>query len=301
MIFILFIMQIITTHLMGGLGNQLFQIFLTIAYAITYKMKFIFPFSKILPDGIERPTYWDSFLEPLKIFTTEFIQNKISNQELYQFPLYRENEFNYQILPIFSSNRMFYGYWQSYKYFDHVKNEIFKMIRLEKVKENVKNEYIRYFDDSSIIISAHFRLGDYKKKTEYHPILPYSYYFNSLQHILMKSTSSNKKRVLYFCEKEDNNTVLEIIQKLNESFPNVLFVKVDDTIPDWKQLLLMSCCHHTIIANSTFSWWGAYLNDSVEKIVCYPSVWFGVRVTQGKSHDDYMKDLYPEDWIKINI
>lgn len=293
-------MQIITSHLMGGLGNQLFQIFITIAYGITNKMKFIFPFSKILPDGIERPTYWDSFLKPLNIFTTEFIPNKISNEDLYQFQLYRENGFNYQSIPIFSHSMMFYGYWQSYKYFDHLKNEIFKMIRLDKIKESVKNEYIRYFDDSSETICMHFRLGDYKKKTEYHPILPYSYYLKSLQHIFTVSTSM-KKRVLYFCEKEDNNTVLEMIKKLNDHFPDLLFIKVDDSIMDWKQMLLMSCCDHNIIANSTFSWWGAYMNDSTKKIVCYPSIWFGVRVTQARSHDDYIKDLYPEDWIKINV
>jgi hypothetical protein len=258
-----------------------------------------------LRDGIERPTYWDSFLEPLNIFTTKFIPNKISNQDLYQFELYREKCFNYQILPVFSSNMMFYGYWQSYIYFDHVKNEIFKMIRLDKIKENVKSEYERYFDETNETISMHFRLGDYKKKTEYHPILPYSYYLNSLQHILIvcneKKSDSIKKRVLYFCEKEDNHLVLDMVQKLNQIFPDVLFIKVDDSIMDWKQMILMSCCDHNIIANSTFSWWGAYMNDSTKKIVCYPSLWFGVRVTQARSHDDYMKDLYPDDWIKINI
>ena len=127
----------------------------------------------------------------------------------------------------------------------------------------------------------------------------------SLQHIFSVSNETGydsiKKRVLYFCEKEDNNIVLEMIKKLNDHFPDLLFIKVDDSIMDWKQMLLMSCCDHNIIANSTFSWWGAYMNDSTKKIVCYPSIWFGVRVTQARSHDDYIKDLYPEDWIKINV
>lgn len=299
-------MQIVTSHLMGGLGNQLFQIFLTISYGITNKIKFVFPFSKILKDpAINRQTYWDSFLESLKIFTTEFSSNKISNNDLYQFPIYRENGFNHQTLPNFTCNVMLYGYWQSYKYFDSKKDEIFQLIRLKKIKEIVKNEYSRYFDENSETISMHFRLGDYKTKQDYHPILPYAYYDKSLQYILdccMKQEyNSMKKRVLYFCEKEDNDTVLEMIQKMNTKYPELLFIKVDDNIVDWKQMILMSCCHYNIIANSTFSWWGAYMNDLEKQIVCYPSLWFGKKAIQKQNHEEYMKDLYPETWKKIEI
>ena len=52
-------------------------------------------------------------------------------------------------------------------------------------------------------------------------------------------------------------------------------MKVDDNIPDWKQMLIMANCDANIIANSTFSWWGAYFNKNPKKIVCYPNVWFG--------------------------
>ena len=55
----------------------------------------------------------------------------------------------------------------------------------------------------------------------------------------------------------------------------------------------MSLCEHNIIANSTFSWWGAYFNTNVNKIVCYPSLWFG------KNCNNNVKDLFPEKWIKI--
>jgi hypothetical protein len=59
-------------------------------------------------------------------------------------------------------------------------------------------------------------------------------------------------------------------------------------------MLLMSVCDHNIIANSTFSWWGAYLNQNPSKIVCYPGTWFGPAL----KHDT--RDLFPTDWVKMN-
>jgi len=289
----------ITSHLMGGLGNQLFQIFTTISYGFTHTIKVVFPYSKVLQDHVVRDTYWDSFLESLQPFICSQMKYKMTNEELYKFELYREKHFSYNILPYFSKSTMLYGYWQSYKYFDDMKEKIFQMIRLEQFKFSVVKEYSRYFDEHSDIISMHFRLGDYKYKQEYHPILPYEYYEKALDTILEKSRE--KTRVLYFCEKEDNSIVLDHIQRLNKKNPEVLFIKVDDDIPDWKQMVLMSCCNHNIIANSTFSWWGAYMNILETKIVCYPSIWFGIRITQQKSHDEYIKDLYPDSWIKINL
>ena len=65
---------------------------------------------------------------------------------------------------------------------------------------------------------------------------------------------------------------------------------------DWEQLVLMSCCKYNIIANSTFSWWGAYLNTNPGKIVCCPSIWFGPK----NSYLD-TKDLRLSDTIWENI
>ena len=82
---------------------------------------------------------------------------------------------------------------------------------------------------------------------------------------------------------------------LEKKFKNMTFTKAVDHSEDWEQLLMMSCCTHNIIANSSFSWWGAYFNSNPEKIVCRPSVWFGPAMPD----KDNIQDLCPEEWLII--
>jgi len=283
---------------MGGLGNQLFQIFTAMAYGINSRIKTVFPLSKTLTTGIERPTYWDSILSKLSIFTAGIERNNPTNEELYSWIKIRENGFRYQNIPQVQQNIMLFGYWQSYLYFDKLKETIFRLLQIESLKKSIIDEFPQYFAERNIIISMHFRIGDYKSNPEAHPILPKEYYYNSLKTIADK-INKDHITVLYFCESEDNNTVLEIIEFLKPSF-NVDFIKVDDTIQDWKQLLMMTCCNYNIIANSSFSWWGAYMNISESKIVCYPSVWFGKKIIGNIHHDEYIKDLCPKEWLRVS-
>ena len=78
---------------------------------------------------------------------------------------------------------------------------------------------------------------------------------------------------------------------MRDRFPEIEFRGCDTEIEDWQQMLLMSLCSHNILANSTFSWWGAYLNTDPEKVVVYPGKWIN-------THRD-LNDLFPSDWIKI--
>jgi hypothetical protein len=87
--------------------------------------------------------------------------------------------------------------------------------------------------------------------------------------------------------------VIEIIAFLQDAYRDLKFIRVENTFEDWEQMLLMSCCHHNIIANSSFSWWSAYFNKWSDKIICYPSVWFGPESTHNT------KDLCPKNWNKI--
>jgi len=142
-------------------------------------------------------------------------------------------------------------------------------------------------------VSMHFRLGDYKKLQDYHPLATYDYYEHCLNFI--KEITTTSYNILYFCEDNDIDDVMITINRLEIEFPQYKFIRGDNTLEDWEQMLFMSCCHHNIIANSSFSWWGAYFNTLNDKIVCYPSVWFGEKAKNNT------KDLCPPEWNKINV
>jgi hypothetical protein len=85
------------------------------------------------------------------------------------------------------------------------------------------------------------------------------------------------------------------MKTFHTTYPSYTFVSVPSLgvpLEDWEELLCMSCCDHHIISNSTFSWWGAYVNPSIEKMVCYPLSWFG---TSTLSHKQ-TKDICPMSW-----
>ena len=295
----------ITCYLKGGCGNQLFQIFTTISYALDYEEEFWF-FDKIyFNTNPQRYTYWDDFLSNLMPFVYKTIPNKIKNKPIFEV---KEKNFSYNKIQIINNenNFIFKGYFQSYKYFNINYNKICGIINLNSKKEQTLQKFItnNNFNNFSecINISIHFRLGDYKKVKNIHPIISYSYYKNSVTHILSyienKTQAENKKiNILYFHENNDINDIKIVnivIKELNKDFPNLFFFEVINLL-DWEQLLLMSCCNHNIIPNSTFSWWGAYFNSNENKIVTYPSKWFG------EDCNNNTNDLFPSNWTCINV
>jgi hypothetical protein len=293
--------------IMGGLGNQLFQIYTTMALSMEMKTNFNFPKNKLETDK-RNDTYWDSFLKELDKSTTSIDIKKI------QYPVYKEKEFKYnkiQILPeLFRKNGsvMLYGYFQSYKYFDKERKSISRYIGVDESRLEVRKTYYKKYEDINVI-SVHFRMGDYKVLENCHPILEDDYYINSIKFILNKMRNRKKWKVVYFCEEEDIVEIVNKVDKINavckEYLEEQKHVKNceqeveferggEPTMKDWQQLLLMSCCQHNIIANSSFSWWAAYFNDNSDKIVCYPETWFGPQLSQ---HDT--SDLCPKNWNKI--
>jgi hypothetical protein len=245
--------------------------------------------------GGTRHTYWDSFLAELKSKTTGM------------FPAMtriKETSFEYNDIDldeIRGKNIILSGYFQSYKYFEKNYNMICKIIMLHNKKLEVllKTDYTTDILLNSI--SLHFRMGDYKTLQHIHPIMNFEYYATALTYIEThlqnnKSSYNNKSshQVLYFCENVDIEEVTNIIYDLEIMFSRFTFVRCDDKLQDWEQMLIMSLCGHNIIANSTFSWWGAYLNEHENKMVCYPKLWFGEDSTHNTA------DMFPPEWAEIN-
>ena len=304
----------ITVIINGGLGNQLFQVFATLAMAIHNDDTCYFLNTPRDATG-KRATYWKSLLYNLIPMT--IIATPANVQRFMQLPVHRELGFLYNKLP--SSTAMnstplkLMGYFQSEKYFADVRDEIYAKIQLKEQQHGIKTLFAdsSWFSGGAMTIAMHFRIGDYVQIQDKHPILPLEYYRQALQHIVSNVPSSDlyktnddgnnvitdvKINVLIFNQACDNAIALEHMRALKADpvfAKRCRFYKVHDMFEDWKQLLLMSVCNHNIVANSTFSWWGAYFNQNPSKIVCYPGTWFGPSL----KHDT--RDLFPADWVKI--
>ena len=278
-------------ELMGGLGNQLFQIFCGLAYSFENKIPFKInnnKLDKVSPlDNVSlRPTYCDNFLINLSKFT---YNNNIN------LPVYREKTFfKYDKIPLIAQDIKLFGYYQSYKYFETQYKNIIKLIGLEERKTQIYEKNNALFIGNKKPISLHFRIGDYVKNQTIHPILNINYYIKSIN--LLKSKLKDfddNYYLLIFGEINDNKKILDNIQIIKNNFNSIEIVICDYNIEDYEQMLLMSLCDHNIIANSSFSWWGAYFNSNSEKIVSYPNIW------NGSTNDT--QDLFPENWNKIII
>ncbi len=284
----------ISCKLCGGLGNQLFQIFTTIAYAIKYTKPFFFLNNEQLTNGsIVRHTYWNTFLTSIKTFLKDINEiHQISFKFIY------EKHFTYQELPNNfdkTHSNLLVGYFQSPKYFNNYKTTICNLLKIKSQQNTIKNK-ININLNEIYTISMHFRFGDYKKHPTVYPLLVYNYYNNALSYILNNPSLINNKKdivILYFCEDESLFEVEDIVNMIRQNYKLVKFKRADNTLEDWEQMLLMSLCNDNIIANSTFSWWGAYLNSNQGHTVCYPEQWFMPEANKDTS------DLFLDDWIRI--
>ena len=237
----------VTNTLCGGLGNMMFQMSAAWAYSIRFGKKF--RYAKHIG------SLHDLDLSLFSFVTANFV--KCSKGVC--FDLYHEKDFSYSPIPDLSGNISLEGYFQSSKYFSDVLTR-----RMLREKFNCSSRKERY-------PFIHIRRGDYVGKSNYHSVLPLSYYESAMS--LVKSDK-------YFVVSDD-------IGWAKANFHHDNFIYFDEPAIDCFQL--MCSCNSGIIANSTFSWWGAYLSHSPSMYVA-PRNWFGP--DGPKNHD-----LYEKDWI----
>lgn len=179
------------------------------------------------------------------------------------------------------------GYFQSEYYFKNQRQDLlndFQFPSLDTVNSELKNK----IEAATNSVSVHIRRGDYlKSKTvlEIHGILPFSYYLEALNILKDKY-----QPLTLFIFSDD-------IPWVKTNFKNIDIESyfIDNNTKDsWKDMALMSYCKHHIIANSSFSWWGAWLNRNPDKIIIAPKIWFADPELNLKS-----KSIIPETWTRI--
>ncbi len=177
------------------------------------------------------------------------------------------------------------GYWMNYIYSQSVKKELLFHLKFMKKKDSGLNKMKQMILNSNSV-SVHIRRGDYMELENsgiYGNICTYTYYKKAVKYL-----ESLMKDIVFYIFSDD---ILWVEDKVR--FSNVVCIKKEmfTDYEDWYDMYLMSLCKHNIIANSSFSWWAAWLNNNAEKIVLYPQVW--------TKRDEYDGNICPSDWIGI--
>ncbi len=175
-------------------------------------------------------------------------------------------------------------YYQVETYANRIETHIQKEFTL-KQPLSLEGKQILLNIQKSQSVSIHIRRGDYvtdPKTHAYHGVCSPEYYVNAIKHI----TEVVGESPHFFIFTDDI-----IWAKKHLNLENVTFVS-GNGLPDYEELMLMSACKHNIIANSSFSWWGAWLNKNTKKIVIAPKEWFAHR----QKNDT---DIVPSSWIRI--
>ncbi|OJI09281.1 MAG: alpha-1,2-fucosyltransferase [Candidatus Vogelbacteria bacterium CG10_big_fil_rev_8_21_14_0_10_49_38] len=179
------------------------------------------------------------------------------------------------------------GYWQSEKYFSSIADTIRQDFRLKDGMGSPADRVAQEISQEKWPVSLHLRRGDYvadpKTKALLNICSP-AYYQKAIDLMLRRYPDSR-----FFVFSDDIEWA-----KANLLLPTATDFVSAPEIMDYEELILMSYCHHHIIANSSFSWWGAWLNSRTDKIVVAPLVW-----SRGRKSKKIYKDIIPESWIRI--
>ena len=246
---------------LGRLGNQMFQY----ATLLSLGMK------KGIPIGFSQT--------PLKSFDGgDTVFNFQVSRSICDSPrtsVYEEPSFQFDdsLFDIEDGSDIL-GYFQSWKYFDEIRGHLLREFTpndqgiVDKVEK-----YVRVLKkEETPICAMHIRRGDYVQKQDYHPLCDISYYKKA-----MKSPVVSHMKMVIVTDDKD---------WARETFPGVLVSEMDTNLED---LWLIRSCDGVIMANSSFSWWGAYLGPNTNVVA--PSKWFGNSINT--------KDLYHPNWSVI--
>jgi hypothetical protein len=285
----------IIVRITGGLGNQMFQY----AYAKSLEQKGY----EVKIDTSAFETYklhggyqLDKYDIDLEISTKQenkkYYSNSLLSKVLRRMGvetskairekslLFDENFLNIE------DNNYIEGYFQSEKYFENMRDVLLKQFTIKEELLKYTKEIEKKIQNSLNSCSLHIRRGDFvnSDNINIHGSCDLEYYKRAIDHLEEKIDS-----IGYFVFSDDISWCKE-----NLNLSNAIFVDSKEKRIPHEDMYLMSLCSHNIIANSSFSWWGAWLNQNEEKIVIAPKRWFADDEMQKQS-----KDIVCESWTRI--
>ncbi len=281
----------------GGLGNQMFQ------YAFKCALEKKFPHEIVLGEkfsfknnkthnGFELETVFGleikfcSFDEIRKLayderYLIHKLKRKIFGRRKTEITESEENKFRFtEEFFNFKGDIYYKGYWQTPKYFENLKK---KIIQDFSFNGNLNHRNLIIFNQIHEFnsVSIHVRRGDYLNHPLFGGICDLDYFRKAINFL-----NSKLDNLHFFVFSDDPNWC-----KTNLEINNVKIIDWNIGKNSFLDMHLMSQCKHNIIANSSFSWWGAYLNQNPSKIIIAPSQW--------KKNMEGTRDLLPKEWIKI--
>ena len=267
----------------GGLGNQMFIYAFSVALRETFRQEIL------VDTHYYKSRNFHNGLEIERIFGIHLTEAKLSDKlkMSWYFPNYwidyhllgklpaRKNtvrelpgqKVNLELLDD-SSDKFYDGYWQSYQYFDSCRDVILKEFTFPKisVEDKLNFELNERLNNEENSVGIHIRRGDYLKNWKYRGLCGIDYYQKAIAYIL-----EHIKSPKFFLFSDDIDWVKENISPLLKGY-DVTFVNWNHSINSYKDMQLMAMCKNLIIANSSFSWWAAYLNQN-NPIVVAPEKW----------------------------
>jgi hypothetical protein len=304
---------VITVSLIGGLGNQMFQYAAGKALAVRHGVPLALDLS-----GFRNYALRSFLLDRLSVpeadlarvleangektpryFTRSLWRHRI-DRVLARAGLpklaahagqYREPHFYYD--PTFETlgpKTSLFGYFQSERYFSPIAEILRKHFSPREPLDANAAKMLRQIEHCPLSVSVHVRRGDYLKPAtaEFHGILGEPYYREALGRIEARLGEPAE----FFVFSDDAVAAERVLNFVPAS--RLTHVRGDPDRP-WEDMTLMAHCQHHVIANSSFSWWGAWLNRSPDKVVVAPRAWFAPAELKKLN----MADLYPPDWILV--
>lgn len=274
---------LVSVNIMGGLGNQMFQLATAYAYTKQNNGKLIVLRNKMESDG--RSLYWDNMLYRFQ----EFLVDKLP-EGLERWQESGPTEFG--IIPSLTSKGLYIsGYLQSPKYFgnDKIQQEIKELFEpSHTTMYNIQDKYNLLLKNKERAVIVHARRTDYLKNQDiinFHGPLSIDYYKEAI-----KKMSNEIENPIFILASDDPSFWTSVINELPQFNSRNIYILDDEN--EITTIALLQQFQYFIIANSTYSWWAAWLSKDPKKVIA-PSKWFGPTGPQN------YKDIYMPSWELI--